>query len=73
MIDFIWLIPGIVVSASGILILIRPRWFRSLWKIRTTYEYWGNKIASRYYSVLGILIIAIGLWMIIKSLKPLIR
>ena len=50
----IFLITGIVGLISGILILLRPKWFGNLWKIRTAYEYWGEKAASRYYYVLEV-------------------
>lgn len=69
--DIIFLISGVVGLISGILILLRPKWFRNLWKIRAAYEYWGEKTASRYYCVLGILTVAIGLWLIIKYLSQL--
>ncbi len=69
---FIFLIPGIVGLVSGILMLLRPRWFRNLWKIRTAYELWGEKAATRYYYALGIFTIAIGLWMIINFLLRLL-
>jgi hypothetical protein len=69
--DVIFLITGIIGLISGILIILRPKWFRNLWKIRTAYEYWGEKTASYYYYVLGVLTAAIGLWLIIKYLLQL--
>lgn len=64
---------SVVAIVSGAIMLLKPRWFRNLWKIKTTYDYWGEKAASLYYTVLGVASIVFGLWLLIKYFLPLIR
>lgn len=70
--DSFLLLSGVFVLVNGILMLLRPKWFRNLWKVRIAYKLWGEKAASRYYYVLGVFTIAIGFWLIIKFLSQLI-
>ena len=69
--DPILLICAVIGLASGILMISMPKWFKNLWKIRTTFENWGEKAATLYYLAFGIMAIATSIWLIIKLYFPL--
>jgi hypothetical protein len=64
--NFIMILIGVCGLISGVVIVVRPRWFKQLWKIRTSYELMGGRFSDRYYTILGLLIIIVSGWIIVK-------
>ena len=58
--NYIMFLIGACGLVNGIVIVVRPDWFKRLWKIRTSYEYWGSKSSNLYYKLLGTLIIVVS-------------
>ena len=68
--NYVMILIGICGLISGIIIVVRPSWFKQLWKIRTSYELLGNRISDIYYVFLGLLIIVVSGWLIVKFGYP---
>lgn len=64
--NYIMFLLGACGLANGVVVVVRPDWFKRLWKIRTSYEYWGSKSSNLYYNLLGTLIIGVSCWVIVK-------
>jgi len=69
--NLVMLSIGLIGLVSGIIIITRPNWFRNLWKIRTSYEYWGDRLAAIYFTILGLIIIVASTWLILIHFFPL--
>ena len=49
---YIMVLIGVLGLLNGLVIIVRPNWFKKLWKIRTSYEFLGSKYSNFYYTTL---------------------